>query len=185
MIQPDDLYTLPLLPLLPAADLPTPAPVPAWRQALDAAIATDPRGKQGVAERMGDNCTRGYVSRVANGDLTARPPAKFIARVEQYLMRVDCPHLQTSLAPAECATYAARSYAQVSQFEVPHWRACRGCPNNKPAPLAVSQDPLVKAKAKLSAARAAKRQQVAAHFAQPVTVSDINATPTTPQGAPA
>jgi hypothetical protein len=118
-----------------ADDMHVPAP---WRQAFDTAIATDPRGRQGVSERLG--VTRAYVSRVAGGDLTPRPPPRFIARVQAVLMQVDCPHLQRALPPAECQRFAARSYAQVSQFEVAHWRACRACPSNpnKAARVAVA-----------------------------------------------
>ncbi|MCV2359660.1 hypothetical protein LNV08_11835 [Paucibacter sp. TC2R-5] len=162
MIQPGDTYTLPLP--LPAPVQPEGAanvdPVPAWRRALDAAIATDPRGKAGVAERMGGACTRAYVSRVANGDLTARPPAKFIQRVELYLMRVECPYLGASITPTECATYAARSYAQVSHFEVAHWRACRNCPmkgEERATALAADHDrSTALAQRKLDAKRAAR-----------------------------
>lgn len=103
---------------------------PAWRAALDAAVAADPRGRQGVAERL--NVTRAYVSRVVGGDLTAAPPARFIARVQAVLMQVPCPHLQRLIQPAECQAYAARTYAQINQFEVDHWRACRSCPAKAP-----------------------------------------------------
>jgi hypothetical protein len=107
-------------------------PAPDWRRALDAAIASDPRGRQGVAERL--EVSRGYVSRVAGGDLTACPPARFIERVEATLMELDCPFMGRRMAPAECRRYASRSYAQVSQFDVPHWRACRACPSNPNRP---------------------------------------------------
>lgn len=125
----------------PAADFPIPAPVPAWRRALDAAIATDPRGRQGVAERL--QVTRAYVSRVAGGDLTAKPPPLFIERVRAALMQVDCPYLRRSIPPAECRAYADRTYAQVSPPEVAHWRACRKCDARAPelAPQRPPQGP--------------------------------------------
>ena len=108
--------------------LPPAPPLPAWRAAFEAAIKADPRGKLGIAERLG--VSRPYVSRVATGDLKRRPPPNFITRVQALLMQVDCPHLGRALAPAECHSYAQRSYAQVSQFDVHHWRACRGCTHN-------------------------------------------------------
>ena len=113
--------------------------LPAWRVVLNSAITTDPAGKKGVAERLG--VSRPYVSRVTTGDLQHRVPARFIARVTAVLMQVDCPYLQRPLAPAECGRYAERSYAQVSSFEVDHWRACRACPNNarRNASLAAAQ----------------------------------------------
>ena len=113
--------------------------LPAWRVVLNSAITTDPAGKKGVAERLG--VSRPYVSRVTTGDLQHRVPARFIARVTAVLMQVDCPYLQRPLPPAECGRYAERSYAQVSSFEVDHWRACRACPNNarRNASLAAAQ----------------------------------------------
>ena len=126
-----------LLGLPPAA--PKVPDLPAWRVVLNSAITADPAGKKGVAERLG--VSRPYVSRVTTGDLQHRVPARFIARVTAVLMQVDCPYLQRPLAPAECGRYAERSYAQVSSFEVDHWRACRACPNNarRNASLAAAQ----------------------------------------------
>lgn len=134
---------LPEAPAAEAADLPIPAPLPAWRRALDAAIATDPRGRQGVAERL--EVTRAYVSRVAGGDLAARPPARFIERVHAALMQVDCPYLGRSIPPAECRAYASRSYAQVRRHEVDHWRACLKCTARAPE-LAPQRPPQGEAK---------------------------------------
>jgi len=110
-----------------------PAVAPAWVLALSTAIATDPRGKAGVAERLG--VTRAYVSRVVCGDLAATPPERFVARVQAVLMQVQCPYLARLLPPDQCRSYAQRSYSQVNQFEVDHWRACRRCPNKAPPAL--------------------------------------------------
>lgn len=103
--------------------------VPAWRRALDNAIETDPRGSAGVAERLG--VSRPYVSRVANFSMKTAPAA-FIERVAAVYLRVECPHLATTIAPAECRTYARREFRLISQFEVDHWRACQRCPNKAP-----------------------------------------------------
>jgi hypothetical protein len=129
--QAEDTFTaeLPLGEPAPA-DLPIPAPVPAWRRALDAAIAADPRGRQGIAERL--EVTRAYVSRVAGGDLTDKPPPKFISRVQAVLMQVDCPFLGRPIPPDQCRAFAARSYAQIKQPEVAHWRACMRCTARAP-----------------------------------------------------
>lgn len=102
-------------------------PVPAWRAALDAAIAADPAGKQGVALALG--VSRPYVSRICSGSIPVASP-HFIVRVQAVYMQVDCPHLQRQLPPAECQAFARRTYAEVSAFEVDHWRACRRCPVN-------------------------------------------------------
>ena len=106
-------------------------PTPGWRLALNAAISADPEGKKGVAERLG--VSRPYVSRITTGHI-AVASRRFVARVEAALMQVDCPHLLRALPPAECRAYAQRSYAQISQFDVGHWRACRTCPCNPTKP---------------------------------------------------
>lgn len=100
--------------------------VPAWRRALDAAIQADPRGRAGVAEKLG--VSRPYVSRVVNFHMPVAP-ASFIERVAAVYLRVQCPHLGQEIAPAECRTYSGRTYSACSQFEVDHWRACQRCPN--------------------------------------------------------
>ena len=112
---------------------PVDTPAPAWRDALNAAIATDPAGKQGVALRLG--VSRPYVSRITTGHIP-QASAKFIARVVEVYQRVDCPYLDHSLSPQECRRYAGRSYAAIAQPEVAHWRACRACPQNPSKVLA-------------------------------------------------
>ena len=149
MKQDDDIYTAELalpvpesqlgniarslagLPLLSGPEQATAArpPVPAWRTALDAAIAADPRRTAGVALRLG--VSRPYVSRVITGHMP-RAPQAFIDRVLATYLRVQCPHLKVSLAPSECRAYAGRSYGQITVYEVDHWRACRSCPVKAP-----------------------------------------------------
>lgn len=109
---------------------PAPAAAPAWRQALDRAIAADPRGKLGVAERLG--VSRPYVSRITTGDIPQASP-RFIQRVIDVYLQVDCPHLRRSLPPGQCRAYATRAYADIAREDVPHWRACRRCPQ-RPQP---------------------------------------------------
>ena len=117
------------------ASTPATPPAAAWREALETAIATDPRGRAGVAERL--DVSRAYVSRVASGHMPA--PPKFAQRVAATYLRVECPHLKASISPQECQAYAARSYAQCSQFEVDHWRACKACPHKAPQPVAAPE----------------------------------------------
>ena len=167
MKQADDTQTMDLT--LPATDGIDPADqrdidrmLAAWRVVLNDAITADPAGKKGVAERLG--VSRPYVSRVTTGNLQHRVPAKFIARVSAVLMRVDCPYLQRPLAPADCRSYAERNYAQISSFEVDHWRACRGCPNN---------------------ARPQTTKPLAAQDRKATTTTATATANPTPQGAPA
>lgn len=103
--------------------------VPAWRDALESAIATDPRGAAGVAVRL--DVSRPYVSRVMNFSMWPAP-APFVQRVHAVLMQVSCPHLGTAISPAACRTYARRNFADISAFEVDHWRACQRCTAKAP-----------------------------------------------------
>jgi hypothetical protein len=111
------------------ADLPVPAPLPAWRRALEEAVRGNPSGKAGVATLLG--VSRVYVSRVMSGHINP-VPLRFVERVNANLCRVDCPHLGRSLAPAECRAYAARPYRALAASEVGHWRACQSCPAKAP-----------------------------------------------------
>ena len=95
------------------------------------AVEADPRGISGVAERMG--VSRPYVSRVLSGSMDPVPD-KFTDRVLATFARIDCPYLKTPLAPQECSRYARRSYSAITAAEVPHFRACKKCPNNTPEP---------------------------------------------------
>jgi hypothetical protein len=113
----------------------TPATAAPWRAALDAAIAADPQGKLGVALRLG--VSRPYVSRITTGHIPEASP-RFIQRVVDTYLQVDCPHLQRSLPPGQCRSYAQLRYSEITADQVPHWRACRRCPRN-PELLAPTQ----------------------------------------------
>ena len=97
-----------------------------WLSLLRQAVDADPRGKAGVAERLG--YSRPAISRVLSGSYgdTGRLATKVLATYA----RIDCPHLLASLAPAECSAYAGRAYGAIAAADVPHWRACRRCPHN-------------------------------------------------------
>ncbi|MCU0963570.1 MAG: helix-turn-helix transcriptional regulator [Burkholderiaceae bacterium] len=102
-----------------------PAP---WRVVLEHAIAADPSGKKGVAERLG--VSRPYVSRITTGHIP-QASGQFVQRVVDTYMQVQCPHLDRLLPPGQCRSYAGRTYAQLNGAqEVAHWRACRRCPHN-------------------------------------------------------
>lgn len=97
-----------------------------WLDLLRQAVASDPRGISGVANRIG--YSRPTVSRVLAG--TYSNPAEVASAVIAIYVRIECPHLHITLAPEDCATYAARRYSAITGAEVPHWRACRKCPHN-------------------------------------------------------
>lgn len=97
-----------------------------WLALLRAAIDADPRGITGVAERLG--YSRPAISRVLAGSYGNTE--KVARSVLATFARVDCPYLRSTLAPHECADYAARRYSAISAADVPHWRACKRCAHN-------------------------------------------------------
>lgn len=99
---------------------------PDWLALLRQAIADDDRGITGVAERLG--YSRPAISRVLGGSYGKTD--KVAASVLATYARIDCPHLKTSLAPADCSAFAARSYTAIAAADVPHWRACKRCDHN-------------------------------------------------------
>lgn len=100
-----------------------------WLVVLKEAVAADPRGIAGVAQRLG--YSRPAVSRALSG--TYGDTTRLAAAVCAVFARIDCPHLKTSLAPQQCQAYASRSYSAITAAEVPHWRACRRCPHKPEA----------------------------------------------------
>ena len=95
------------------ADLPVPAPLPAWRRALEEAVRGNPQGKAGVATLLG--VSRVYVSRVMSGHINP-VPLRFVERVNANLCRVDCPHLGRSLPSA-----APTRPAPTGRSQPPRW----------------------------------------------------------------
>lgn len=101
-----------------------------WLELLAVAVRVDPRGRAGVAERLG--LSRSAISQVLSGKYPA-DPAKIAAKVLDYYDRLTCPHLAHEISPGACANYATRPCPTTSAREVRHWRACRACehkPNN-------------------------------------------------------
>lgn len=103
-----------------------------WIALLKSAVENDPRGISGVADRLprkdGKPYSRPAISRALSGTYGNTEHLQRV--VLATLARIDCPHLQVSLAPQECADYAGRRYGAITAAEVPHWRACRKCPHN-------------------------------------------------------
>lgn len=98
-----------------------------WRAILAREIALHPRGKAGVAERLG--VSRSYVSRaLSQGRAGYRqvPPA-FVRRVLDLESDVDCAARGARVARAEC-----RKALLPAPTHNPHavrlWRACQACP---------------------------------------------------------
>jgi len=108
---------------------------PRWLVLLRSAVASDERGCTGVAANLkkdGGTYSRMYVSQAIRGlDKKPRSPAFQQSVLAAYGNgRLDCPYLAADIAPGECQAYASRSYGAISAADVPHWRACQGCPQN-------------------------------------------------------
>ena len=109
-------------------------PPAAWRDIIDREIAADPRGKAGVADRLG--VSRCYVSRVLTAGRAGYQavPKKFIARVLDLTADVDCPATGSRAPRADChkANGPVPTYNPIA---VGVWRTCQTCPL-KPYPEA-------------------------------------------------
>lgn len=95
-----------------------------WIDLLAAAVKADPRGRAGVAERIG--YSRGAVTDVLSGKYAANP-SNVARAVLDYYDRFTCPHLGAAISPGACAVYATRACPTTSPREVRHWRACQTC----------------------------------------------------------
>ena len=108
------------------------APVtPVWQDILAREVAADPRGKAGVAVRLG--VCRSYVSRVmsAGSSAYAAVPRRFVLRVLDLDADIDCPAQGAKRPRADC--HKANEPAPThNPMAMRLWRECHACPH-KPA----------------------------------------------------
>lgn len=100
-----------------------------WRALLAAELARAPRGKAGVAERLG--FSRVYVSRVMSTGSSAYAdvPQKFIDRVISRFHVVSCPARAGQEMPyADCAKGNGPAPTH-NPLAMHIWRECQRCPN--------------------------------------------------------
>lgn len=109
-----------------------------WRDILAREVALDPRGKAGVAERLG--VCRSYVSRVLSTGKSGYKavPRKFILRVLDLEAEIDCPARGLRAPRTDCHK-ANEPIPTWNPVAVALWRACQQCPN-KPASLQEARD---------------------------------------------
>lgn len=109
----------------PAVITPTPA-IADWRAILAREVDLHPRGKAGVAERLG--VSRAYVSRAMSDGTSAydKVPQTFISRVLDLESDVDCPATGGRVARAECrkALLPAPTH---NPLAMRIWRECQTC----------------------------------------------------------
>lgn len=111
----------------------TPAPAAAdWRSILLREVDADPRGKAGVAERLG--VSRAYVSRALSSGTSAYAavPRKFVLRVLDLEADIDCP-AQGRKSPRATCRKANDPAPTHNPLAMRVWRECQQCPN-KPFP---------------------------------------------------
>jgi len=101
--------------------------LPDWRAILAREIGLHPRGKAGVAERMG--VSRAYVSRAmsAGASAYADVPADFIRRVLDLESDVDCPAIGARAPRADCRK-ANQPAPTHNPLAMRIWRECQRCP---------------------------------------------------------
>ena len=103
----------------------TPA-APDWRAILAREVDSNPRGKAGVAARLG--VSRCYVSRALSvgASAYANVPQTFISRVLDLESDVDCPAIGGRVARAECrkAILPAPTH---NPLVMRIWRECQTC----------------------------------------------------------
>ncbi|OQA32587.1 MAG: hypothetical protein BWY57_01829 [Betaproteobacteria bacterium ADurb.Bin341] len=110
---------------LETAVTPTPA-IADWRAILAREVELHPRGKAGVAERLG--VSRAYVSRAMSEGTSAydKVPQTFISRVLDLESDVDCPATGGCVARSECrkALLPAPTH---NPLAMRIWRECQTC----------------------------------------------------------
>lgn len=104
-----------------------------WFSVLEKAVADDPRGIQGVADRLGRGCGRSALSLILAGAYPAQP-GKASRRVLDVYDCYRCPYLGHDVQASFCTT--------VQGGPVPTWdpaaldlrRCCQRCPHNPSSP---------------------------------------------------
>lgn len=102
-------------------------PTPDWRAILAREVGLHPRGKAGVAKRLG--VSRCYVSRALSTGKAAydKVPQTFISRVLDLESDVDCPATSSRVARAECRK-ALMPAPTHNPLAMRIWRECQTCP---------------------------------------------------------
>ena len=102
-----------------------------WRALLETEVAADPKGKAGVAARLGFG--RSYVSRAlatgrSRAGFTGGVPQAFIDRVIERLHVIECPANYQKQPRGACrkANEAAPTH---NPLAMRIWRACQSCAN--------------------------------------------------------
>jgi hypothetical protein len=101
-----------------------------WRGLLEAAVAAHPKGKAGVALRLG--VSRAYVSRALSEGKSgfAQVPKTFVDRVLDRLYVVpECPAISQPRPRADCQQIGNGPAPTHNPVSMRVWRACQQCPH--------------------------------------------------------
>lgn len=98
------------------------------RQLLLAAVAADPKGKAGVARRLGDGCGRSLLSRVLSENDPLGMSDKLAARViDRYHVIPSCPATGQEQPRAECLRLSAGKAPTHNPQAMRIWKTCQSC----------------------------------------------------------
>ena len=107
--------------------------LPDWRALLEAEVARNPRGKAGVAPRLG--IKRSYLSRIMSSGSSAVAASPEVIRrvIDRFHLVDECPATNQPMPRSDClkALQAAPTHNPLSMRI---WRCCQTCPH-KPDPV--------------------------------------------------
>lgn len=101
-----------------------------WRALLSTEVASDPKGKAGVAIRLG--VSRAYVSRALSEGTSSftKVPDKFITRVIDRLHVIaKCPAILQPMPRSECKRLSSRAAPTHNPRSMGIWIECQRCPH--------------------------------------------------------
>ena len=97
------------------------------------AVANDPKGKAGVAAKLGKGCGRSYLSRILSPNDPATLPEHIADRIiSQYHVIPCCPATKREQPRAECHRLASSKAPMHNPMAMQVWKTCQTCPH-KPA----------------------------------------------------
>lgn len=98
-------------------------------QLLAAAVATDKKGKAGVAARLGAGCSRPLLARVLSPNDDCAMSDKLAARVlDVYHVVRSCPGTSGEMPVSECQRLSAGPAPTHNPQAMRIWKACHACP---------------------------------------------------------
>lgn len=104
-----------------------------WFVELAKAVAANPRGIQGVADRLGRGCGRSTLSLILSGVYPAQP-RKVARRVLEVYDVYPCPHFGVPVQASFCVDTNRGPLPTWDPYTLELRRTCQTCPH-RPSPL--------------------------------------------------